>query len=64
MSRLDGKVWTITGGGMGLGKGIVEKFVVDGPKVVLADFSQELGAKTASEFKCDFHFTNVTKRAD
>lgn len=49
---------------MGLGKGIVEKFVVDGPKVVLADFSQELGAKTASEFKCDFHFTNVTKRAD
>ena len=49
---------------MGLGKGIVEKFVAEGAKVVLADFSQELDAKTASEFKCDFHLTNVAKRAD
>ncbi len=62
--RLDGKVCIITGGGMGFGKGIVEKFVAEGAKVVLADFSKDLGEKAASEFKCDFHFTNVAKKAD
>ena len=49
---------------MGFGKGIVEKFVAEGAKVVLADFKQDLGAKTADEFKCDFHLTNVAKKAD
>ena len=38
--------------------------MAEGAKVVLADFSKELGEKTASELKCDFHFTSVAKRAD
>jgi len=61
--RLQGKVAIVTGGGSGFGKGIAEKFVREGAKVVIADFSVEWGSKAAQDLKCDFHETDVTKRA-
>ena len=62
--RLDGKVAIVTGGGGGFGKGIAEKFVQEGAKVIIADFAEEVGQKTASELKCEFVRTDVTKRED
>ena len=62
--RLEGKIAIVTGGGGGFGKGIAEKFVSEGAKVVIADFAEEAGQKTADELKCEFVRTNVTSRAD
>ena len=62
--RLEGKVCIVTGGGGGFGKGIAEKFIQEGAKVVIADFAEEVGQKTASELKCEFVKCNVTNRAD
>jgi len=64
MGKLDGKVAIVTGGGGGFGKGITEKFLAEGAKVVIADFSEEVGSKTAKELGCEFIKANVTKRAD
>ncbi|ETN36904.1 uncharacterized protein HMPREF1541_07891 [Cyphellophora europaea CBS 101466] len=61
MGRLDGKVAIITGGGQGFGKGIVEKFLAEGAKVVIADFVEAVGGKTAKDLGCEFHLTDVTK---
>jgi NAD(P)-dependent dehydrogenase (short-subunit alcohol dehydrogenase family) len=62
--RLEGKVAIVTGGGGGFGKGIAEKFLEEGAKVIIADFAEDVGQKTASELKCDFVKCNVTSRSD
>ncbi|KAK3720338.1 hypothetical protein LTR37_003749 [Vermiconidia calcicola] len=62
--RLDGKVAIVTGGGGGFGKGIAERFLDEGAKVIIADFAEEVGQKTASELKCEFVKCNVTERQD
>ena len=62
--RLEGKVAIVTGGGGGFGKGIAHLFVKEGAKVVIADFAEEVGQKTAKEINAEFHRTDVTKRAD
>lgn len=62
--RLEGKVAIVTGGGGGFGKGIAEKFVQEGAKVIIADFVEDVGQKTASELKCEFVRADVTKHAD
>ena len=62
--RLDGKVAIVTGGGGGFGKGIAEKFHQEGAKVIILDFAEEVGKKTASEIGCEFVQANVTKRED
>jgi len=64
MGKLDNKVAIVTGGGGGFGKGIAEKFIAEGAKVIIADFSEEVGTKTAKELGCEFQSANVTKRAD
>ena len=46
---------------MGLGKGIAEKFVAEGAKVVIADFKSDVGEPTAKSLNCTFHLTDVTK---
>lgn len=62
--RLEGKVAIVTGGGQGFGKGIAEKYIAEGAKVVIADFSEKVGAPAAKELGCDFQNIDVTKRSD
>lgn len=62
--RLEGKVAIVTGGGGGFGKGIAAKFIEEGAKVLIVDFAEDVGQKTASELKCEFAKCDVTKRAD
>lgn len=62
--KLSGKVAIVTGGGGGFGKGIAAEYIKQGAKVVIADFVEEVGQKTANELGCEFFNTNVTKRSD
>lgn len=39
----------------------MEKFLAEGAKVVIADFSEKVGAAAAKELGCEFHLTDVTK---
>jgi 3-oxoacyl-[acyl-carrier protein] reductase len=51
--RLKDKVAIVTGGASGFGKGIVEKFIQQGAKVVIADVNIELAENVAKEFGSD-----------
>lgn len=62
--NLSGKVVIVTGGAGGFGKGIAERFKQDGAEVIIADFVEDMGQKTASELKCEFQKCNVTSRQD
>jgi len=62
--RLEGKVAIVTGGGSGFGKGIAEKFVKEGAKVMIAELSPESGKAVANELGCKSTVTNVTSRQD
>ena len=64
--RLENKVAIVTGGASGFGKGIVEKFISEGAKVLIADLNiesanqlQEKLGKNAIALKVD-----VTKTLD
>jgi NAD(P)-dependent dehydrogenase (short-subunit alcohol dehydrogenase family) len=47
--ELDGKVAIVTGGAQGLGRGMVERFVDAGARVVIADVNPETGSALAKE---------------
>jgi NAD(P)-dependent dehydrogenase (short-subunit alcohol dehydrogenase family) len=62
--KLHGKVAIITGGGGGFGKGIAAEFKKQGGEVIIADFAEDVGQKTAGELKCEFKKADVTKKSD
>ena len=62
--KLSGKVAIVTGGAGGFGKGIAEKFLQEGAHVIIADFVEDAGKKTADELKCEFVKADITKRQD
>lgn len=70
--RLEGKVAIVTGAASGFGRGIAQKFVQEGAKVLLADISNEAGQAVADELNSSsgsdktavFQRGDVTSRAD
>ena len=51
--RLQSKVAIITGGGAGFGRGIVEKFVLEGAKVLIWDIHQTSAKELADTLPAD-----------
>ncbi|KAK4989475.1 hypothetical protein LTR66_004254 [Elasticomyces elasticus] len=45
--RLENKIVLVTGGGFGIGAGIVQKFVEEGAKVLVVDINKDNGQKVA-----------------
>ena len=66
MGRLDGKVAVVTGGASGIGAGIVERFIAEGARVVVADLQESAAAETAREYGDSARFvrTDVSAEAD
>ena len=64
---LKGMVGIVTGGGSGLGRATVERFVTEGAKITLVDLPDSNGEEVAKPFgkdKCIFVPCDVTKEAD
>ena len=71
MGRLEGQVAVVTGGGNGIGRETVLRFLREGARVVVADLNAESGARTlelaAAEGRSGdarFARTDVTEEAD
>jgi NAD(P)-dependent dehydrogenase (short-subunit alcohol dehydrogenase family) len=61
--RLEGKVAIVTGGGDGIGRGIVRRFASEGARILVAEINDELGSDVASvcraEFGADVRFLHI-----
>ncbi len=64
--ELDGKVAVVTGGASGIGLGMVELFVAEGARVVVADVNAEAGAAVAARLGSSvvFQATDVSSADD
>lgn len=62
MSRMQDKVVIITGGASGIGRGVVELFLAEGARVVIADINVDAGETAAAELGVNVYFkqTDVT----
>lgn len=65
MGELTSKVAIVTGGASGIGRAIVETFVAEGARVVIADLDVEAGQALAKDLgdAAAFHATDVTNAA-
>jgi NAD(P)-dependent dehydrogenase (short-subunit alcohol dehydrogenase family) len=69
--RLEGKVAVITGGGNGIGRATVLRFLAEGARVVVADLNEQTGNETlalakqaGAESRVRFLRTDVAREAD
>ena len=66
--KLQDRVAIVTGGAMGIGRGIVEEFLSEGARVVIADVDEGAGKKTEGELRQrgDVRFTrcDVSQESD
>ena len=62
--RLKGRSALVIGAARGIGAGIVERFIAEGARVVLADNESVVGAETAERLGADFVETNVAHKPD
>lgn len=65
-NELDGKIAIVTGGATGIGRGIVELFVEEGGRVVVADVDEAAGAALVRELggQARFRRTDVAVREE
>lgn len=63
-NELEGKIAIVTGGATGIGKGIVELFVEEGARIVIADINADAGNALAAELggQAIFKHANVAER--
>lgn len=54
MGRLQGRVAIVTGGGDGIGRGIVRRFAAEGARLVIAELDEDSGRTAAQEARDDF----------
>ncbi|HET6153892.1 MAG TPA: SDR family oxidoreductase, partial [Marmoricola sp.] len=62
--QLAGRVALVTGGGAGIGEGLVRRFADEGAKVVVADLNEEQGAGVAASVDGLFVTCDVARRMD
>lgn len=62
--RLNSRTALVIGAARGIGAAIVERFIEEGAKVVLADNDAEAGKATAKRLGARFIATNITLQAD
>ena len=62
--RLKDKCAIVTGGASGFGKGIVQKFLAEGAKVMIADWNGDAASAVAAELGAESIRADVSKDAD
>ena len=62
--RLKNKIAIITGSASGFGKGIAEKFTVEGANLILVDLNSKLLKKVSKNLSQDYFVADVSKRSN